>query len=802
MMTMTKNNTKTQGERLSFMDIFRKRKLSIQIPIIQRDYAQGRSQAGEVRTAFLEALSQYLQDDETHELDFVYGAENPTETGFLPLDGQQRLTTLFLLHWYLAQITNDLELRREFYSYLLDEQGHTRFSYETRPSARDFCEALLSKTKEAGSLELNGKPSEIIRDQAWYFLSWDYDPTISAMLVMLDDIARVFERERDGLAKLMDEQNPRIAFYFLDLKRFGLTDDLYIKMNGRGKPLTAFENLKANLEQYLRIEEQDEAFANSFARDMDRTWSDLLWHYRNVDTEDDTADSEYTNLLQVLLGYAYFINSNTEYDSVRAQALLDEDHSFMGYKKLGVVNRENLAFVSRAMHALSNGSKALSVWLPEAYRAYVDEVELFQKMLKNPKPSYSDRLIFFGYLIYLYKHGKPEGQEQLEGFCDWMRLVKNLYLRDNNRIDNIDEYRTALNALYLLAEEAKGIYRYIAQEENKLQGVAQAQFAEERRKARLILENREVWLPRLIEVETHEYFQGQVGFLLAFATQQEGAIDIEKFDRYAALARGIFAGGYDGRRRDGYLLERAVLTKGDYIRPKDERDRRANMLSTNVGGNVYRDNSWRRWLRADDTTKGEKVRQYFKALLDDPRLIVGNDIYQALARIIEEDKDILEGENIAFRKTLITYPELIANAKMGFVGVVYREDGSYTYRFLAKHHLNSLQAELYSYALYVDIQNDPDLEPLKGNGFAYIRTAYAGLPHLYCGSWTRQDATYEVRIECCLQEEDKVCWKLVIQQRTDVQNTIHVYHEASSRDEIIAELKQHLQTLQGLASKA
>ncbi len=34
---------------------------------------------------------------------FVYGSvEGIGETRFLPLDGQQRLTTLFLLHWYLA----------------------------------------------------------------------------------------------------------------------------------------------------------------------------------------------------------------------------------------------------------------------------------------------------------------------------------------------------------------------------------------------------------------------------------------------------------------------------------------------------------------------------------------------------------------------------------------------------------------------------------------------------------------------------------------------------------------------------
>jgi hypothetical protein len=37
----------------------------------------------------------------------------------------------------------------------------------------------------------------------------------------------------------------------LDLKEFNLSDDLYIKMNARGKPLTDFENFKAKFEQFI-----------------------------------------------------------------------------------------------------------------------------------------------------------------------------------------------------------------------------------------------------------------------------------------------------------------------------------------------------------------------------------------------------------------------------------------------------------------------------------------------------------------------------------------------------------------------
>lgn len=65
------------------------------IPIIQRDYAQGRENpdVNRMRTRFLSSLYDAITGHPIT-LDFVYG--DVDENGKLtPLDGQQRLTTLF-----------------------------------------------------------------------------------------------------------------------------------------------------------------------------------------------------------------------------------------------------------------------------------------------------------------------------------------------------------------------------------------------------------------------------------------------------------------------------------------------------------------------------------------------------------------------------------------------------------------------------------------------------------------------------------------------------------------------------------
>lgn len=264
-------NTLTYSDSLhTFADIFNSifksgeddvQLTSIVIPKIQRDYAQGRStqEAIRVRNKFLDALYDAVEGTPIT-LDFVYG--NIDKNGVLtPLDGQQRLTTLFLLHWFAAKKEH---IQESEYSFL------SGFSYENRPASRDFCHKLLP-FEPSFSVNLS---SEII-DQNWFPLDWKHDPTIDSMLTMLDAIQAKFFGVDDLWGKLKSGQ---ISFYFLPIKDMGLTDEIYIKMNSRGKPLTQFEHFKAEFEHSL--EKVDKSACKRVINKIDREWTDLLWPYR------------------------------------------------------------------------------------------------------------------------------------------------------------------------------------------------------------------------------------------------------------------------------------------------------------------------------------------------------------------------------------------------------------------------------------------------------------------------------------------------------------------------------------------
>lgn len=299
------NNTYTTKET-SFWKFIQENE--IEIPIIQRDYAQGRVGKESLRKSFLGDLKKALDNekpykDKAMKMDFVYGSVEHDKMN--PLDGQQRLTTLWLLHWYIALRAGKLNVTTA--------EILNRFSYETRISSREFCGNLcnIENFKEFDGTNIVG----FITRQTWFYSAWKQDPTIQAMLRMLggtkekdkkgeniiDGIEELFpcpqdceihEGERcviyrqfnEYWDKLTDDNCP-IIFYHLPLKDFGLSDDLYIKMNARGKQLTSFENFKADLVDY--ITEQSES---TLLPDIQRTqWKSLLDEITGIPIKMDTA---------------------------------------------------------------------------------------------------------------------------------------------------------------------------------------------------------------------------------------------------------------------------------------------------------------------------------------------------------------------------------------------------------------------------------------------------------------------------------------------------------------------------------
>ena len=248
----------------------------IEVPIIQRDYAQGREtpEVIRLRKKFInDFLLNSILNNQKVELDFVYGSvliekkDDDKKRIFIPLDGQQRLTTLYLLHFFIA-----LKEKRVHEILLI----LNKFNYETRPSAHDFCKKLINEF-EVENVE-NIKFD--IQNSEWYSDSWDNDPTVAGMINMLDTFSKndiLVNSKESLLDKLLDKNDQLISFYFTDLDEFGLTENLYIRMNARGKMLTDFENFKS---EFYKIINYNHELLDQVKDKIEYDWVDNLWEYR------------------------------------------------------------------------------------------------------------------------------------------------------------------------------------------------------------------------------------------------------------------------------------------------------------------------------------------------------------------------------------------------------------------------------------------------------------------------------------------------------------------------------------------
>ncbi len=476
----------------------------VEIPIVQRDYAQGRKaeHATLVRSNLLSDMKDaILGITTTLDLNFVYGKE--VNGKFIPLDGQQRLTTLFLLHLFAFK-------NEDSFSETLQ-----KFTYETRKSSRDFFEALIQNRREA--LSSNGKVSSIIIDSEWFITEWENDPTVQSALVVLDEIVKMFS-DVDNLSKrLIQKEDKPLVFQFLKMDDLGMEDSLYIKLNARGKPLTAFENFKARL--FARLSDIDKEKSNDFEALFDGKWTDFFWKEFK-----DNFDEGFLNFFQVL-----FINNNVINVSSSNWAnrfefeKLDEEIFVNIYDILNAVGNEDYPELGRLIVA---GARTNS--------------------------TYQEKLLFHAVTQYVkMSKGKIE-----DSFTSWIRVSSNLVL--NSQIDDTRTNNAAINGLNELSNHCLDIIEYLAID-GKINGFSREQSKEELNKAKIIYttpSNAEL----IYDAEQNDYFTGAIRAALNYSYIDD-IFDKDCFKLYWSKISKLFEGK---QSKYGNLLRRALLCFKDY----------------------------------------------------------------------------------------------------------------------------------------------------------------------------------------------------------------------------------------------
>ncbi len=661
------------------------KEFEIKIPIVQRDYAQGRKTAfvDEIRTKFLLDIHDSIVNERELNLDFVYGSiedENLSNRKiFLPLDGQQRLTTLFLLHWYVAWkdgIIHENEEIREIMS---------GFKYETRISSREFCNALVNQNSLIYDEDIE-QVSAAIRNEAWFFSSWIKDPTILSMLNMIDSIHEIFKDSKDFSSKLFNSNN-NIKFRFIELEKFGLDDSLYIKMNARGKLLTPFENFKANLEKRLRELEKNKEIEEGQAREIaikfDTKWADLFWIYR--DDQTNVYDNQFLYLLQTLISYHAFTISDQLPD---INLGVEKDDYFLQNNYIKYVDGDFVRRLEKLLDFFAINLKDRQPYLT-SFTIFKDN-ELFVDIINDENVTISKHIKFYGYCLFILMNEDISK----EVFENWMRVVSNL--AENQIYNRPSEARSSIKSLFKLSKYSRYVLSYISEDWNEITGFSKNIIEEERLKAQLILKSKE-WEKAILEAENNVYFRGQIIFLLKFSkvdlisrikpidkwNEDELNNILNDFKLYYGKLSKIFYP--DKLLVDENLWRRALLTKGNYLLNKKRN------LSF-VINTFDRDISWKRLLIEDKS-------KYVKELIDDLKF---NDIERELKEII--DKYLKESNKKEWYYYFIKHPKLISKEFCGSNLYIRYLDSDEIY-LLKTSTTSGRIREYYTSVLYLELRN-------------------------------------------------------------------------------------------------
>ncbi len=683
------------------------RNIPICIPKIQRDYAEGRKSEAIERKRYnlLNDMLDVVYGIRTHlSFDFVFGyimsgnkivSSNDWQNQqmypnvrFEPLDGQQRLTTLFLLYWIFGRGAD-----------LRDKNGHSLFIYETRDTSEEFCHWLVKQNagtiisnwesevklinaqnksnKSRWKTEKNTKgvvdpienrlrfplasvPSLFTHMQSLRSFKWDWhdDPNIHSMITVMEYAIKIIKERsliyKDGIKRNANLDN--ITFMLLDdLVCDG--DQLFEKMNARGKALTSFEILKSSLEEEMEqqgLPKSNVSFVNSWQNAMDNDWIDYCWDNSAIGSNPQlktvrSVEEKLERLLVRMVGKSFYatnvIGTPIAYNSDATDYTAEFIDSISKRETINQVIDRYMKYVQheRAVKSsiftpldfesifddlqnllfkdASGKWKDASSMLPQLNRS--NKKTLIEEFLDD-KPTHNTRVMVYAMFAYLrIVPAKTIVLNNIEkdNFVDWMRFVRNVYNPENKNsgLDNFQDVKTAISAIDQWLDVYKSKFRKSTNKDilslilnhikNNPHSQEQARLDEEAIKAYLRINSTPShdWERSILDAENNFYLWGQIIAPLSWSYNKT-TYDKNKFDHYVNRINQIFTNPLDNTHKDALIIQ-SMLCQQDF------RHNCKNSLGSLGRLNNDRDYSWKQYLRKKDNVSGY-YGSLFKDMID------------------------------------------------------------------------------------------------------------------------------------------------------------------------------------------
>jgi len=536
---------------------------------------------------------------------FIYAYHNEVDVSskYFLIDGQQRITTMFLL-LLAVSIKGGKEnvFRNNYFA-----KKYPKVDYKVREAAHDFLIEFVE-------FILSGNKIEEVKEEYWYYSLYESDKTIQSIITNYKIIQNYVSKS--GIDFSFVEDN--IELYYFDTEKSEQGEELYIYMNSRGEAVQPNENIKAQL-----LEGLSEVDKHNKGKEWE-VWQNFFWKNKK---KNENADNGFIEFLKWIKIIEYNIN-----ESGKTQK--DSGDYIRNLRLSKKISRKYLSFEKieryyNALQKLYKDNKYIEEkWLSADTDAtdYIRLLPVLQFCDKYPNSTLEQQNRFSRFFFNLAR--KEEiGKNSPDNTAQAIRLTHDFLT--NNFIDVID---------FVHIDEIKRYSSIVNSEEifklNLFANVPNGFLRED--------VEREIWA-----VEDLNLLLGSISFILHcidFNKENINDFNFNRFSVYSKHFNALFNTPND-------LLRRALLTFGDYsiyhgYSPTLELSR------YNFGSDSER---WRRILKED--YKENAIKQLLSFFENKESLVLTLEYDSQLLEIINDYPN--KNKKIDWMHYLIVHDELL-----------------------------------------------------------------------------------------------------------------------------------------------
>lgn len=348
------------------------------IPEIQRDYVWGTEQVQGLLQSIFDDYSTFKKSNSQIEItvkndaslektlsDYYKTIKYNTSIGFIYaysdfeypdkyflIDGQQRLTTIYLL---MVAIASEDESFKNQFSKLYFKNSKSFIEYRVREASLLFLNQTIKHSLD--------KQKTGLQEQYWYYNFYKNDKTIQSIIENLKTIKGFIANSKVAISSFKDYVLNHVQFWYFDTNISEQGEQLYIYMNARGERMQSNENLKAELISQIPSQKKKNEWGIKWEE-----WQNDFWLIRG---KHENADNVFNEFIYCISGKENLKNNVGIFK-------MNPTETPSNFELLKCFKEEGLVLIEKYVHALK-------LLLGNEIEKFCDENNLYKKWIIKTK---------------------------------------------------------------------------------------------------------------------------------------------------------------------------------------------------------------------------------------------------------------------------------------------------------------------------------------------------------------------------------------------------------------------------------